>query len=237
MMPRSTLAGGWLSTAMALVCFIIPSPAHATGSSIGVYDVRPATPATGLSSGQILGASRTCTKHRRYKLVARARNGRTSVLDHGETSSEGVLAGFFLNRDALAARSVYFKVPATATCPSVMASLPDQGRQLAANRSRSVGTEVQVIGVNGLDGNGAIMGFLELKKQAECFAGRRMKLSENGRVFDSGRSSANGAWALHLTRHEYESSDQVRIGVSRSKSEDRGICQAAGVTVRPSKVD
>lgn len=213
--------------------------AKAAEGRIAVYEIRDASTSTGIVWGQVRDTSSECAADRAFKLTWKMRNeDRPEVVDRGRTSRDGALSALYLTREAREAQNANLIAPAAGSCPTLKVSL--EGAALgvvnskakgAASRSRFVESQVSLIGVNGIDADGAIGGAIFNSPAGDCFADRKIKLIADGKLLDKGTTSQNGAWALHLKGREYEKAVRFRVELAKEKrGTDR--CSSASTMVK-----
>jgi hypothetical protein len=214
---------------VATICLAFASDA-AAADRLQVYDLRDIPDSTGLASGQILSSKGMCAQKRRFKLVA-LRAGKRKVLDHGLSSREGAVSGYFRDRDLRGADDGVFVANRTKRCPRLSGSLRDwsEGAERLERDHGSSKTAVFIVSVNGVDEDGAFGGILSATPRADCFRGRKMRLIADGKVLDKGITTANGAWALHVTQTEFDTTELFRVRVAKASTKKGQRCKPAGV--------
>lgn len=212
------------------ICLAFASEA-AAADRLQVYDLRSSRDSTGLASGQILSAKAKCAQKRRFKLVA-LRDGRRKVLDRGRSSREGAVSGYFRARNLIDADDGFFVAGRTKRCRRLSGSLrewSEAGERRTRDKDPSK-TAVSIVGANGVGEDGAFDGILAVTPRADCFRNRKMKLIANGKVLDRGTTTANGAWALHLTQTEFDTTRSFRVRVAKSETKTGQECRAGGAS-------
>lgn len=203
----------------------------AAAAPIRIYDIQPFLATTTVVSGQIVTPKSRCESHRRFKVAAKSGNAWT-VLDYGRTSREGAFAGYFRTGKLARAGRAYVSAAPVGRCAGMRTSLRPLDDAKSAARSRhAVATQVAIIGVNGIGRDGAASGIIALTPKADCFQNRSIRLMGDGTPLDSGSTTRNGGWALHLTHREAQRIHSFTVKVAGATASGRH-CLAAKETTR-----
>jgi len=212
----------------------------ATQTSVSSYDdVEFGGTGFHVAFGQVFSSKASCSASRKVKLVATKQGGKPKLLDSGVTTAEGAISGGYL-KSRVAGAKLEFVVPATRKCAGasvrVMAA-PNPERPTTRATANSV---IATLAVNGKKKDGAFAGLILLQSgisklkggmpPAKCFGGRKISLYGDGDLFDHGKTSHNGTWALHLTRKESKSTAEFTVKLRKSKAPDGTKCGAASTT-------
>ncbi|MFN8112741.1 MAG: hypothetical protein U0R51_06030 [Solirubrobacterales bacterium] len=178
--------------------------------SVAIYDSTEISASKGIFWGQLLTGNTACAGQRKFKFVAKGSSG-SATLDKGRTSAEGGLSALVTTSDLMGATQASFVVAKSGKCGKVVGSI-QFARQAA---SRAAGTAVSIAGVDGDGDDGAIGGFVKSSK-GSCKANRKVKLLRNGRPIDKGTTTTHGAWSLHVTKAEFNPSNEFKVVVNKT---------------------
>lgn len=207
--------------------------AHASGAAadtLQVYGLTGFQHQTSIASGQILSPRKSCSRERRFKLVATSSEGKPKVLDRGMSSREGAVSGYFRSRELDGADDAVFIASQAKGCPRLRGSIREWSgpkERTARAAEEQIKSFVAIVAPTGVGADGAFKGIVALSPGADCFRGRRMTLLADGEVLDQGDTTKNGAWALHLTQSEFDTTKRFRVKVAGARTKVDQECTSA----------
>jgi len=188
------------------------APAKGAISLLGLYF--PTNERFVLPYGQ-LRSSKACDGDRKFKLVG-IKGPKSTTVDKGTTSRDGGLSAFVRGDDTAGVDDLVFIVAKTKACAKVKLSITEAGREVAGNGvARAAGSIVQFLDFSYLGTDGMFAGTVESTSR-KCVGDRKIKLLLGNKVLDSTRTTADGTWALHITKAESKVSRKIQAVVERT---------------------
>lgn len=189
------------------------APAKGSLKLYGIYV--PTSEDYAIPFGQ-LDSSKACEGGRKFELVAVHRGFKPTLIDEGTTSRDGGVSAMVKGRDTVGADDAVFVFAKTKKCAKVTYSLRKLGREAAESSvARTAATNVQFLSFVAAGNDGMFVGTITTGSH-KCLGGRKIKLTLNDKVIDSGTTTADGSWALHFTKVEWSTPGWIRAEVART---------------------
>jgi len=222
--------GALLATTIAMLAMTSSADARAKApGEIVDYGFALASPTQAVVFGQLFSDEKSCVAKRKYEMVAKT-DGTKKVVDSGKTSKEGAISGFVTSQEFPEDTSVSFSVAKTKSCAKVNQVVEESDPVRAAATGRATAGVVNVLDVNGEGKDGAVAGLITSNK-SKCVKGRKLQLKVNGKVTDKGKTTKDGAFALHITAKEFDPDNTVAVVMSKSNGCAAGSGQVpVGIT-------
>ncbi len=199
---------------LAIACLgAVPATAQAKApakTNIAVYGGAEYSATRGVVFGQVFAGKSSCVAKRKFKLVV-TDGGKSKVVDSGKASTEGGIGGSVKVSEFTETSEFSLVTPKTSSCKQASASFDSGATKLSA-RPKPSKSRVIVAGVDGQDSDGAVAGAVT-SGNGKCVAGRKVKLIVDGIKRDAGTTSKDGAFALHVTRHEAQGATEIKVSV------------------------
>ena len=198
---------------LAIACLGLPAAAQAKApaqTSIAVYGGAEYSATRGVVFGQVFAGKSSCVAKRKFKLVVRD-GGNSNVVDSGKASAEGGIAGSVKFSELNVTAEASLVTPKTSDCKQASATFEPGVTKMSA-RPKPSKSRVIVADVDGQDSDGAVAGAVT-SGDGKCVAGRKVKLIVDGIKRDAGTTSKDGAFGLHVTRHEAQGATVIKVSV------------------------
>lgn len=198
---------------LAIACLgVFPAAAQAKASAetnIAIYGGSEYSATRGVVFGKVFAGKPACVAKRKFNLVVKD-GGSSKVVDSGKASAEGGIAGSVKFSETSMTSELSLATPKTADCKKASAPLSMTAK--ASARQKPAKSEVLVVDVDGQGSDGAVAGVVTAGK-SECVGGRKVKLIVDGVKLDTGTTSKDGAFGLHITAGEAEGGGPPKVSV------------------------
>lgn len=205
--------------AVASMCLVVAGGADAKAPAQGSFKLygayTPTDESLAIPFGQLI-SSNACDGARKFKLLAVDRGAKSTTIDKGTTSRDGGVSAVIKSRDAHDAEDAVLVVAKTKKCAKVTFSFRRLGRDAAEQSfARPAGASIKFLSFAALSGDGVFVGTVSSSAH-KCRSDRKIQLMLGDEVIDSGRTTADGSWALHFTEAEWFTPGWIRAVVSKT---------------------
>ena len=188
------------------------APAKGAISLYGLYF--PASERFVLPYGQLF-SSKACDGDRKFRLVG-VKGPKSTTVDKGKTSRDGGLSALVHGDDTAGVDDLVFIVAKTKACAKVALSITETGREVAVDGvARAADSIVQFLDFSYRGTDGMFAGTVESTSR-KCEGNRTIQLLLGNKVLDSTKTTADGTWALHMTKAEAKISRKLQAVVERT---------------------
>jgi len=214
-----TLIAGLVATAATFAVIGSAGAAAPAPAEILIYGMVPVSgepDSPGLLYGELFSDKASCEAKRRFKLLVES-GSQSKTADAGKTSKDGGIAGLMTAKEIGTADDALFVVAKTDKCAKVKLALDSAGRSVPPARqeparAKPAKSTLDIVTVSGSASDGAFAGTVSADSR-KCIAGRKVRLFGGDTKLDSGTTTKDGAWALHVTKGEYEASTRFKVTV------------------------